>query len=97
MQAAEHTNVVQFPEKPQRVAHKPWAPDDQAEGLGAEPVTALMLALLSALSIGNKRDRAIFGLVKWEIARGATSRPDDANLSIAADVLRAIEGANHGR
>lgn len=59
--------------------------------------TALLLGLLGALSVGDKRSRRLFKMVGGEVARMADRRPDSLALAAASDILSLIREANYGR
>lgn len=61
------------------------------------PELALVLGILSALSIGTQRDQALFRLIRYEVGRLAHYWPDDEALRDACNVIAQLQEANRGR
>lgn len=58
---------------------------------------ALSTALLTALCVGNQRDRSLFQLVGWELSRMLERRPASDGLRGAMSLWKSIDQVNESR
>lgn len=97
-QAAKQSNSNVVPITSARSFSKPhYEPPPPMQEARQSVEMALLLAVLSALSIGNSRDRAMFALVKYELGRLGYSDPTSPEIAAATRLLDRVMEVNHGR